>query len=60
MPTVLCNGTVIIAVADAHGNEVRVSYTFKPDIVYLRWREKTETYDDFVRRVTQFGETGKP
>lgn len=59
MPTVLCHGTVMIASADPLGNEVRVSYTFKPDIVYLR-RKKDESYDDFVRRVTRFGETGKP
>lgn len=59
MPTVLCHGSVIIAATNLLGNEVRISYTFKPDVVYLRWREKTETYDDFIRRVTRFGETGK-
>lgn len=59
MPTVLCNGTVVITPTDALGNEVRISYTFKTDVMYMR-REKTETYDDFVRRVTRFGETGKP
>jgi hypothetical protein len=54
MPPVLCDGHISITVVDPRDDEVRVGLGLG-HVVYLK-RDKHETYDDFVRRVTKYCE----
>jgi hypothetical protein len=53
MPDVLCEGHAVITVVDALNDEVRVA--IGGHLTYMK-RDRRESYDDFVRRVTRFCE----
>ena len=53
MPDVLCDGHAVITVVDDADDEVVVALRGRR--TYLK-RERRETYEDFVKRVTRFCE----
>lgn len=55
MPDVLCDGHVWVTVVDPRDDEVRVGMS-TGHVVYLK-RDKRESYEEFIARVTAYCET---